>query len=236
MAGLTDLFREIHRLRRFAHDLKEQVDRVPRQLKTQQTKVARQEELLRQGQDAIKHLKVSIHEKEVSLKTAHQQTTKHERQLNEAASKKEYDALKAEIAQGREQCQRLEDEILQAMSDVEERTAKLPALEQGVRQAKEEYARYEKGVDERLANLKAQLADAQGQLQQIETELPADLRQQFDRVVNAMGPDALAAVVNRTTCSSCYTEITAQNYNDLQIGNLVMCKACGRILYLPTAP
>jgi predicted nucleic acid-binding Zn-ribbon protein len=232
MAGLTDLFREIHRLRRFGRDLNEQLERVPRQLKTQQARIARQEELLRQGQEDIKHLKVTTHEKEVSLRSTHQQIAKHEKQLNEAGSKKEYDALKAEVAADREKCQRLEDEILQAMTDTEERTAQLPTLEQNVRQAKEEYARLEKGTDERVADLRAQLAEAQSQLTAAEVQIPADARTQYDRVVNAMGAEALAAVTNRN-CSACYTGITAQNYNDLLIGNLVLCKSCGRILYLP---
>jgi predicted nucleic acid-binding Zn-ribbon protein len=51
-------------------------------------------------------------------------------------------------------------------------------------------------------------------------------------VVGSLGADALAAVQNRT-CSSCYTEITAQQYNELLQQQVVLCKACGRILYLP---
>jgi predicted nucleic acid-binding Zn-ribbon protein len=48
----------------------------------------------------------------------------------------------------------------------------------------------------------------------------------------ARGADAMAAVENRT-CTACYTEITAQNYHELILGQLVVCKSCGRILYLP---
>jgi predicted nucleic acid-binding Zn-ribbon protein len=203
MPGLTDLFRDIHRLRRFAHDLQEQIQRVPRQLQVQQARIARQEDLLRQGQDAIKHLKVSIHEKEVSLKTTHQQVAKHERQLNESASKKEYDALKAEIAADRQKCLQLEDEIL--------------------------------GVGERLESLQGQLAGAQAQLQEAEVRIPPDVRLQYNRAVGAMGAEALAAVQNRN-CSACYTAITAQHYNELWMGMFVVCRSCGRILYLPEAP
>src|SRR5690242_3069240 len=109
MPGPAVLFREIHRLRRFAHDLQEQIDRAPRQQKAQQAKVARQEELYRQAQDAIKHLKVDIHSKEVTLKTTHGQIAKYQKQLNEAESKKEYDALQHEINDARTACQRLEE-------------------------------------------------------------------------------------------------------------------------------
>jgi predicted nucleic acid-binding Zn-ribbon protein len=234
MPGPADLFREIHRLRRFAHDLQEQIDRVPRQLKTQQAKVARQEDALREGQEGIKRLKVSAHEKEVSLKGTHQQIAKHQQQLNKAESKKEYDALQAEIKQEREKCRQLEDEILQAMTDSEEQTGRLPELEKAVRQAKEELARHEQGSAERLAGLRAQLAEAQQQLAAHEGQVPADIHSQYNRIVNAMGPDALAAVRNRT-CSACHTEITAQNYNDVMQGLFVQCKSCGRVLYLPAS-
>ena len=38
--------------------------------------------------------------------------------------------------------------------------------------------------------------------------------------------------VQGRTCTACYTEITAQNYNDLLQGNFVICQSCGRMLYL----
>src|SRR5215472_17369502 len=117
MPGLAVLMREIHRLRRFAHDLQEQIDRVPRQLKVQQTKVARQEEIQRETQEAVKRLKITAHDKEVSLKSTLGQVAKHEKQLNEAAAKKEYDALQLEIKNDREKCQQLEEEILAALGE-----------------------------------------------------------------------------------------------------------------------
>ncbi len=235
MSGPADLFREIHRLRRFAHDLQEQIDRIPRQIKANQAKVARQEDALRECHDAIKRLKVSVHEKEVSLKGTHQQISKHQQQLNKAESKKEYDALQAEIKQEREKCQQLEDEILQVMTEGEERAAQVPELEKAVRQAKEEFARYEKGAAERTAALQAQLTEARQQLEAAETQIPPDIRVAYNRIVNAKGADALAAVRNRT-CSACYTEITAQNSNDVLQGLFVLCKSCGRVLYLPESP
>ena len=83
------ILREIHRLRRFAKDLQTKIDQGPRTLKAQQARVARQEDILRQAQEGLKRLKVTIHDKEVTLRTALQQITKHEKQQNEAASKKD---------------------------------------------------------------------------------------------------------------------------------------------------
>ena len=46
-----------------------------------------------------------------------------------------------------------------------------------------------------------------------------------------MKDDALAGVEKRT-CTACYTEMTAQNLHDLKQGGFVMCKSCGRALYM----
>src|SRR5581483_6162260 len=136
MSGPAVLIREIHRLRHFIRELQEQIERGPRQLKAQQAKVARQEELQREGQEALKKSKIALHEKEVSLKATLTLAAKHQQQLQTATSKKEYDAFQVEIKTEREQAAKLEDEILAQMTEIEERTAKLPELEQNVQKAK----------------------------------------------------------------------------------------------------
>jgi predicted nucleic acid-binding Zn-ribbon protein len=232
MAGPATVLREIHRLRRHARDLQLEIERVPRTLKAQQTKVARQDESYREAQDQIKRLRVDSHEKELLLKSTLQQITKHEDQMNQAGSKKEYDALKLEIANDKTKCRQIEDEILDCMGQIEERTAQLPELEKAVKQAKQEYADFERTAQGREAGLQEQLQEAQKAIQQTEENLPRDVRPQYDRLVGARGEDALAAVQNRT-CMACYTEITAQAYNDLMLSQFVFCKSCGRALYLP---
>jgi predicted nucleic acid-binding Zn-ribbon protein len=232
MSGTIEIFREIHRLRRQVHELQEQIERMPRQLKAQQARVTRQQDALRDGQEALKKMKVAIHEKELSLKSTHQVIDKHRKQFNQAASMKEYDALKSEIAHEQQTCQQLEEEILQGITDSETKAGEIPDLERALQQAKEDCARFEKSSAERLADLQAQLGEARQQLTEAEVHIPADHRQQYDRIVQAMGPNALA-VLNNRICSACYTEVTAQNYNDVLLGRFFTCRSCGRILYLP---
>jgi len=224
--------REIHRLRRHAKDLQDRIERQPLLLKAQQNAVAKQDENLREAQETIKHLKVKTLEKEATLRTVNQQIAKHEKQLNEATSKKEYDALKAEISAGRDEVRRLEDETLDTMADTEELAAKLPDLEKGLRQARADLVQFERDSQARLDDLRAQRERVLVQLTEIETTLPHDMRQHYERLVKAQGEDALACVEGRT-CTACYTEITPQQSNELLSGRLVYCKSCGRILYLP---
>jgi uncharacterized protein len=232
MSGPALVIREAHRLRRYSHDLQEQINRFPAQLRAQQAKVTRQEEAQREAAETLKKLKVTVHDKEVSLKTTHAQVKKYEKQLDEAAGKKEYDALQHEIAATRAKGDQLEEEILNGMGEIEDRTAKLPGLEKAVQDARAEFARWEKAAQEKLAEQKAELAKALAALKETEAALPERNRDVYKRIVAAKGPDAFASVSGRT-CTGCGTEITAQALNELKGQIFTVCRACERMIYLP---
>jgi predicted nucleic acid-binding Zn-ribbon protein len=225
--------REIHRLRRFIKGLREEIERAPRLRLLQQSKVSRQEELFHQAQEGIKQLKVVTREKEAALKTTHSQIAKHQKQLNEVTSKKEFDALQSEIAADREKCGELEDEILDYLAKTEDEAARLPELESTVQRIKQEFIHFEGTSKERLAGLGEQLQKANVDLKQVESTLvlPHDVRERYERVVAAKGEDAFGKVEGRT-CTACNTGITAQQFNDLANAQFVFCRACERILYL----
>lgn len=232
MAGPATILRELHRLQRHLQDLQNEIDRGPRTLKAQEAKAAKQEESLKDANEAVKKLKVSIHEKEVSLKIKVDDIAKHQKQLNEITSKKEYDALQAEIASGKRACQKLEDDILDVMTEVEAKTARIPEIEKQAKQIKADVYRVVDDIQTRRNGLVDLVVEARKQLKEVEATLPQDVKAQYDRMVAVMGAQALASVHGRT-CTACHTEITAQNYNELMQGRYVPCKSCGRLLYLP---
>ena len=64
MPGISDIFREIHRLRRHARDLQQEIDRAPIQLKARKNLVAKAADGFKAAQDDLKKLKVTVHDKE----------------------------------------------------------------------------------------------------------------------------------------------------------------------------
>ena len=234
MSGPASLFREIHRLRRYARDLQEQLDRIPRQLKVQQARLQKRQDDLRTAQEAIRKLKVTASDKEKLLKSKHTQIARYQEQVNLISSKKEYDALQLEIAAARTECGKLEDEVLEALTESDDKTAQLPALEKAVAEARDDLARFEAQSTPRKADLEAQLTQALKDLKDVEAQIPDDLRPQYNRTIASLGANGMAAVKDRT-CTACYTEIVAQAQSDLEQERFVVCGSCGRILYLPVA-
>jgi hypothetical protein len=232
MAGPAPLFREIHTLRSYAHSLKEQLDRLPRQLKAQHARKAAAETALKAAQDRVRQLKVEATTKEKTLKTKGELLARHEDQLGGIQSKKEFDAKQLEIAFTKTEISQLEDEILQAMSDGETEAARLPELEKTLATVTAEVAKFEAEVAPKKATWEAEMASTQAKIKELEPGIPKVVRAAYDKTVASMGHDGFAAV-REQTCGGCRGEITSQMQNELEDDAFLMCRSCGRILYLP---
>ena len=77
-----------------------------------------------------------------------------------------------------------------------------------------------------VARLKAELEKAEG-------ELPAGFMDEYRRVVNAKGEDALAEVTDGEYCGGCHRQLLPNQIAQLIAGATTVCKPCGRLLYLP---
>lgn len=231
MTTVVETFRELHRLRRLARDLEAELADAPRQLAAQQARLAKAEQDLQAAQDGLKHAKVTVSDKEKTLKSTHQQIAKYEKQRESATSKKEFDAFDHEIAHAKQKCAELEDEILAGLSDIDDRTAALPEIERELARVREETLKFQGEAEERRGFLQRELERAKTELAAAEATLPEDIRSHYQRLVASYGAEALAKVENRT-CQQCYGSITLQMDRELGAGRFVTCKGCGRALYV----
>ena len=230
MASGIAILRELHRLRRHAKGLQDEIERGPRLVRARQNALAKQDEDLKAAHERLNEAKVKVRQGEGALKATNDQVAKFQQQMRDITSKKEYDALQHEIADARKRSGQIEDEILESMTRVDEQAARVPEIEKALAAAKDEHANFEKTTRERAAVLSEELKKTQAQLKEVEESLPPDFRQHYERLVGAMGEDALA-LVRDNICSACHTNLTLQQRNDLLAGRLVTCKSCGRIAY-----
>jgi hypothetical protein len=231
MPGPAAILKELHRLRRLMKDLDARILEAPRKLSIAQKKLANQEELFNKSHEDVKALQMAIRDKEGSVKATQTQIKKYEKQLDEASSRKEYDTLKVEIASEKGHITKHEDDILNMMGQIEELTAKLPEAEKIVQKARADFAQFETDQKERLERCAAEKTRAQEELRALEATLEGDARVQYERLIAAKGIEALAGV-NGRTCLACYTEITTQMFSELKREMFLLCKNCGRMLYV----
>ncbi len=233
MPGPAVIIKELHRLRLHIVDLTEKITFAPKQKAGQEKKLAQAEETLTAAKEFIKRLTLDIRDKESSVRATQQQITKYEKQLDESANKKEYETLKSEIATSKGHVSKLEDEILADMGTSEEKTAQLPSVEQATQKARDDFAQWQIDFQERIARFTGEKARAEEELKTTEATLSIEVRPQYDRFIAAKGNDCLAGVKGKT-CVECYTEVTTQMIADLRREAFVICKNCGRMLYIAT--
>ena len=228
---VPEVLKECHRLRRHLRELQSELDLGPRVLKVQQTAVATAEAANKAAHDEVKRLKLKLKDDELSLKQTETRLSKLQADVNTAGSKKEYDLKNTEIATATALKSDLEDAILGGMTAVEEATAALPVADADWAAAQARYADQRATAADRLVRLKADQIATHDRLTAVEPELPADVRQQYNRMVKLNGADALAGVTG-LACGHCRTSITQQDRTTLVSGGFLCCSQCGRGLYL----
>lgn len=230
MRDLKTLLRDLHQNMLRAQDQKSAMEEGARLLKKLQLRLEHQKQHHQGHLDAIKNLKKGIHDNEVTIKAQQQLVDKYERQRNEVASKKELDALQEEIKQTRERIATLEDQTLDAMTQLDEKLAATPQFEQQVKLAEDELRKHTTEQGTRRLDREKLIAQADAAAKICIEELPADIKGDVARLLKAKGIDGMAQVAKKS-CSGCYTDLSAQRQMDLQQGKLLYCHSCGRLLY-----
>jgi predicted nucleic acid-binding Zn-ribbon protein len=185
--------------------------------------------------DTLKKLKLKLKDEEGALKTVDTRLLKLQGDINSASSKKEFDAKTSEIEQATVNRGKLEDSILELLTDIEERTADLPNVDQRWADAQAEFATATREAEERLQRLKADQQATQASLEEWEAKLPPEVKSNYARLIKTYGPDGLAGLRGRS-CQQCRTTVTEQTRNNVLGGLWVCCPQCGRALYMAESP
>jgi uncharacterized protein len=232
MAVTATTLRELHRIHRQLSDLRERLDLGPKQVRSRTAGVAQAEEQSAKVHNDLKAGRVALDQKQLQLKTAEGKIGELKVKLNQANTNREYQALKDQIAADEMASSVLADEILEAMEKFDQMKGLIPDAEGRVAKAKEELAKAQQQIRAEEEALRAEVKRLEKELADSESALPEDFRALYQRVVNAKGEDAMA-VVEGGSCGGCYQQLTTNMHNEINMGRVVLCRSCGRVLYLP---
>ncbi len=226
------VLRELHRIHIQLTDLRERLERGPRQIKAHETNVARAEAEVAKLKNDQKLAKVAADAKQLQLKTSEGKLIDLRVKLNQSKSNREYQALKDQIAADEMSGSVLQDEILEAMEKIDEFKKHIADAEQVLTKAKDEMSRVQQGIRDQQGMLDGDYKRLEGELKTVEGGLPEDLRDTYNRMVRSKGADGMAQVEGEH-CGGCYQTITANTMSSLLMDRIILCQVCGRLLYLP---
>ena len=119
MPSAAEQFAEIHRLRLAYRDVRQQLERGPRQIKARQNRVQQAEDHLEELRQQFKEMRSAGDRKSLDLKTNESKIADLQAKLNIATNNREYDIIRGQIEADASANSVLEDEILEALEKVD---------------------------------------------------------------------------------------------------------------------
>ena len=228
----TVLLRTLHRIHRQKTDLDGQIARGPRQIKAGDALVAKAESEMQVIKENLTKANLLSDEKQLQLKSREDKIVDLQTKLNSAASNREFDLLKEQIAADKQANSVLSDEILEAMEAIDELEVELKDAQTEVEKQAGDQAKRISEVESKTADLHKELDRVNAELEESEKQIPAEVIGEYRRVISAKGEDALAPV-EEGSCGGCYQVLTTQYIDRLRMSVLIRCPSCNAFLYLP---
>ncbi len=228
----AELLRSLHRIHRQLTDLRGQLARGPRQLKAGEGLVAAAAEAVESAKTLQKKQKMAADEKQLNLKQRENRVKELQGKLNIAGSNKEFNLLKEQIAADEQANEVLSDEIFEALEQLDVTAEQLAAAQAEHTKQQADHETRSDEVAERMTRLSSELARVESELAERETGIPAAVRKDYQRVVDAKGEEGLAPI-DGESCGGCFQTLTTQMRDRLQLSQLVRCPNCNAFLYLP---
>jgi hypothetical protein len=231
MSVTAAALRELHRIHQQLADLRDRVERGPKQIRAHDANVTNFKARLEENRARVQQTQMAIDRKQLDLKAGEQKIVDLKVKLNAASTNKEYQTLMEQIAAAEMAGSVLADEILEALEKMDTLTAAVKEAESMVAAGSQELEKTRKAVGESAASTRAEIARLEEQLSQAEAALPGGFKSDYRRIVRGKGAQGLAAVEDGV-CGGCEQQITLNMQNELMLSRPVFCKSCGCLLYL----
>jgi uncharacterized protein len=224
--------RELHQIHQQLTDLRDRLERGPKQIRAREANVAQLETKTSDAKERAKQTHLAVDRKQLDLKTGEQKIVDLRVKLNGANTNKEYQALLEQIAAAEMANSVLSDEILEGLEKIDQMAFAVKETEKTLANSRQDLEKSRTTVEQSAAAIQADVSRLEAELANAEQALPGDFRSDYQRVVRGKGADGLA-VVEDGVCGGCGQQITLNMQNELRLSRPVFCKSCGRLLYLP---
>ena len=232
MAVPASTLRTLHRIHRQLTDLNSRLDRGPRQIAAGEANLANLEAAVTAAKDDVQKTQLATNQKELQLKEREGHIEDIRAKLNSASTNKEYQTLVEQIAADEQANSVLSDEILELYDKVEQLGGVVNEKQAELSKGKEDFEKLKSKIEGDRESLETDVARLSKECAELQATLPVEIKADFERIVGSRGEDGLACVEGEL-CGHCNQKINAQMFNELLRENLVLCKSCGAVLYLP---
>ena len=226
-----EVLRTVHRIHKQLTELRDRRDRGPRQILAGEAGIRQREDDLNRLREELKAMRKGIDQKQLQWKTSEQKIKDLDTKLNKAASNREYQILKDQIAADKMANSVLEDETIEMMEQVDAFLPKVAEAEAALRRCRKRSLPAGYWSSPGPPRFSATSSTWRPSSNSTKTELPETMRDTYQRLVRRQGEDALAEVVDGA-CGGCCHPVPVNVQANIRLLMPTFCRTCGRLLYI----
>lgn len=215
--------------------LQEQIDSAPGEKQ-------RATEMLSGAEAGVKQAREGIQEHEKALKVLEMDAQEVEEKKRSFQSKTvmikdnmEYRAALTQIEEYRGHINKLEDQELAIMEEIEAAREDLAAKQRDLKAAQARVNEMLSDLDTRVANSTTEIARVKIERDAVRAEIPPDVVSRYERLMGVpsrgRSDRRVFVPVRDNVCDRCHMSVTAQMRNDARKAVCVSCQYCGALLY-----
>jgi uncharacterized protein len=227
---------ELHKLDQEIATLNNRFSRIPTQMQDVDRKLDRAHRHVQEKQTLIAENQKKRRELESDLALIETKRNRYKEQLETVKTNKEYTGLQHEIEMVSQAIREIEDQILSHMEEAEQLKSQ---LDQGqkLKEREESVLLDEKRVIQAEADrLEGEMNDLKAKRQPLLAQIPPDIIEEYDRLVNHRKGAALAEA-RGSMCMGCQVRIRPQLFQEIRRNDTIIhCENCNRILYYIAPP
>lgn len=224
------LLRRLHSLHLNIVDLESQLERGPRQIRAGEAIVNERQKIVDKSKEDVRLATIACDEKQLQLKSREDRIEELRTKLNSAASNKEFNLLKEQIAADEQANSVQSDEIFEGLERIDELNAKITEAEEELTAKQKEHQARVETVESRLSVVRNDLEHIRSELAKAEEQIPAAAKPEYMRVSESRKDESLAPVED-DSCGGCNQTLTTQMVDRIRLGFLTHCPACAAWLY-----
>jgi len=184
-------------------------------------------------EENIKSIRMECDREELLMKQNLAEIEKFKIALNGAKNNQEYQVLRDQIERITEKNSVTEEEVLQKLSSIDDILKEKKKAEDQVKMFQEDLAEKQREMDLFINEVNEKLKTLEDQRAERIQKISGDDLELYEKVLKRYEDSALALVESKI-CHGCYMSVTTQSISLLMMGqDLIQCKNCLRILYLP---
>jgi predicted nucleic acid-binding Zn-ribbon protein len=178
----------------------------------------------------VREFKRDVDEKESQMKVLEQQELDKKYRLENVASVKEYNSIKAEIATINEKQRDHEESLIAAWDKLDAAQKKYVAEQGHSKKAIDELEQSKIDLDKKIEVLSASIDEQEKNRVRLVAAVPAELLDMYENMRGQVNNPVVQIAYN--SCSACYYPVSGQDLAALKKGKFLPCKGCYRILYM----